>query len=254
MVKPKKKPAVKVPADDPSPGKPAGAFVKTIHGEVIADGELQHIAPALRSFAIAVDQIKRDPNNARRHGDEDLASTAASLKQFGQQHLLHFDPTTKFVKVGNGRHEAGSAVLGWKYMAAVPSNLPPEQLRAFALADNRTAEKSDWDHEALQRELDALGDLQIDLSDVGFAAADLQEIEQSLSDLDADEAGTIPMKRRRKESTTAGNGGGDANETDAANAGTPQYKIVINCASEAQQANLLERFNAEGLSVSARTL
>src|SRR5690606_36143176 len=82
-----------------------GQTVRTIHGDEIPAAELEHIAPALRSFAVSIDSLKRDPRNARRHADEDLQSTAASLKRFGQQHLIQFDPQSRVIKVGNGRHE-----------------------------------------------------------------------------------------------------------------------------------------------------
>lgn len=235
----------------PVKSKPPPPAIFTIDGAMIPVAELEHIAPHLRAFAVATESLKRDPNNARAHADEDLASTANSLKQFGQQHLIHFDPATRIVKVGNGRHEAAAAVLGWKWIAAIPSNLSPDQLRAFALADNRTAEKSTWDHDALQRELDALGELNIDMTGVGFDAGDLAELDESLAELET--AGTVPLKRkgRGQGAGVSGQGSGVADQEGGASA--DQFKIVISCDSEAHQANLLERFNGERLKVRALT-
>src|SRR5262245_22414680 len=110
--------------------KSAGTTITTLEGATILDSELGHIAPHLRPFAVAIDSLKRDPNNARAHDDGDLTTTANSLKRFGQQHLIHFDPKTRIIKVGNGRHEAAAMVLQWKYIAAVPSNLSANELRA----------------------------------------------------------------------------------------------------------------------------
>lgn len=229
--------------------------ITTIMGETIPAEELAYIAPHLRQFAMAIEKLKRDPENARRHGDEDLATTANSLKEFGQQHLIHFDPKTGIVKVGNGRHEAASAVLGWKYIAAIPSDLPADKLRAFALADNRTAEKSTWDQDALQRELDALGDGEIDMSGLGFSADDIDEIESGFEDLDDSSSETIPMKRKSRGGGTTKASGNESSEDDGGQAGGGEsaatFRVVITCASEAEQRNLLDRFNAEGLRVRA---
>lgn len=160
----------------------AGDCIDTIHGERVPVAELEHIAPHLRAFAVRVDSLVRDPNNARLHGEEDLPATAASLQRFGQQHLLQFEPQSRIIKIGNGRHEAAERILGWTWIAAAPSNLSAEELRAFALADNRTAEKSAWDIQALEHELDALQNLGFnDLETLGFGDRDLLEIERSLS-------------------------------------------------------------------------
>lgn len=217
--------------------------VRTMEGREVPAAELEHIAPALRAFAVPVESLKRDLTNARVHGDEDLATTAVSLREFGQQHLVHFDTTTRVIKVGNGRHGAASAVLGWKWIAAVPSNLDADRLRAFALADNRTAEKSGWDYEALQRELDALGDLSIDMAPLGFAAADLEELEAELA------GETYRMKPRRKARDADESGGavGDEPLPDT------QHKIVIDCRDEAHQAELLRKLKGQGLKVKALT-
>lgn len=48
----------------------------------------------------------------------------------------------------------------------VASDLTPEQVKAYRLADNKTNEFATWDFELLQQELDAL--LDFDMSDFGF--------------------------------------------------------------------------------------
>ena len=53
----------------------------------------------------------------------------------------------------------------------IADDLTDEQVRAFRLADNKTAEKSTWDFGALGEELDGLMDL-FDMSDFGFDDAD----------------------------------------------------------------------------------
>jgi ParB-like chromosome segregation protein Spo0J len=209
---------------------PAEDWVKTLEGKKIPAAELAHIAPALRGFAVAVDSLYRDPNNARAHDEPDLSTTAASLADFGQQHLVHFESSSRIVKVGNGRHEAAEKILKWKWIAAVPSNLDATKLRAFALIDNRTAEKSRWDHDRLADELDALADLDVNLDGLGFADVDMEEIEKSLQNVAAGDDTTDGSSRSQKNS-------GELQE---------KWKIVVDCEDAEDQVALLNQFKAEG--------
>lgn len=207
-----------------------------------ADADLSHIHPEFRAFAVRTDSLKRDPANARVHGEADLPSTMNSLRRFGQQHLLHCDPETRVIKVGNGRHEAAERLAEtdprWKYIAALPSNLPANELRAFALADNRTAEKSKWDPDALRREIDALDELAVPIDDVGFADGDIAELEKQLAaELEEDE--TLRLKPRRK-------------KQDQHVAVTDNPTVLIICRDDGHQRELLERFKEEGLDCRAR--
>ena len=47
----------------------------------------------------------------------------------------------------------------------IADDLTPDQIKAFRLADNKTAELADWDFELLQLEL---SDIQLDMTDFGF--------------------------------------------------------------------------------------
>jgi len=54
-------------------------------------------------------------------------------------------------------------------------DLTPEQLRAYRLADNKTAERSEWDVELLPIELGELRDQGVDLKLIGFSEKELAE-------------------------------------------------------------------------------
>lgn len=150
---------------------------------------LAHIAPHLRCFAVEARTLKRDSRNARAHTDFDIKSTAASLRRFGQQELIQYEPRTRTIKVGNGRFEAATSAehgLEWEYLAAVPSDLSPVKLKAFALAHNRTGERAGWLDAELDRQLQELADTDdFDhgvLADLGFE----KEIERLAAELDAE--------------------------------------------------------------------
>ncbi len=65
-------------------------------------------------------------------------------------------------------------------MAEVPvhvaKGLRPEQITAYRLADNKTAELSDWDYELLAMELTGLQEMDYDLELLGFSKDELVEI------------------------------------------------------------------------------
>lgn len=202
-------------------------IIKTIAGDEIAISELAHIAPHLQPFAVAVASLTLDPNNAREHDKKSIASKAATLRDFGQQELIQFDPETRIVKVGNGRLAAATRVLEWKWIAAVGSTLPAAKLRAFALAHNRTGETSGWNMEALQRELDALRDEQDDgeleevqLDEMGFGEDDLE-------DLQAD------AQRKTASKQTAV----DAKKSESVEGTT--FQVVLSCNNERHQTDIL---------------
>ena len=50
----------------------------------------------------------------------------------------------------------------------IADDLTPDQIKAFRLADNKTAELAEWDFELLQLELD---DIKLDMSEFGFDTA-----------------------------------------------------------------------------------
>lgn len=203
--------------------------VQTIHGERVTASELTHLAPYLHRFAIRVDALTRDPDNARKHGKKDLGVTASSMKRFGQTIPILFRPEDKVIIVGNGRHEAAGNLLDWTYIAAAPFAGTREQAKAYGLADNRTAELSTWDMEKLSAQLDELGNLDdlmkqmedFTLEEIGLGGDDLEEIQEAAEE------------KEKKTSTAV--------EAKASESVAGQYfNIVIKCGSEKHQVQLLE--------------
>ncbi len=97
----------------------------------------------MKPVKIPLDQLTADPQNARVHPERNLAAIEASLARFGQQKpiVVAKDGT---VVAGNGTLEAARR-LGWDALLCVQTDLPPDEARAFAIADNRTAELAEWD-------------------------------------------------------------------------------------------------------------
>jgi len=125
-------------------------------------------------------------NNARTHSPEQVAQIAASIKEFGFCNPVLIDGNSGII-AGHGRVMAAQK-LGMETVPTIElSHLSDTQRKAYILADNRLAEKSDWDDELLRLELGELQDLDFDLAIIGFDDFDLtiDEIPAALTDEDA---------------------------------------------------------------------
>ena len=123
--------------------------------------------------------IRSNPRNARRHSRKQIEQLADSLRAFGFLCPVIIDEAEQLL-AGHGRLVAAKS-LG---LATVPclrvQHLTPEAKRAFALADNRLAELSDWDEDLLKAELEELAALEADLTFslevTGFDTVDLDRL------------------------------------------------------------------------------
>lgn len=105
---------------------------------------------------VPIGQLRQDEDNVRRHDERNLAAIRASLEAFGQRKPIVVDDTGR-VLAGNGTLTAAQE-LGWTQLWARRYDGPPEEARAFALADNRTAELATWDRPLLAAQLEQLAD------------------------------------------------------------------------------------------------
>lgn len=107
-----------------------------------------------------------------RINDEAIDAVAKSLREFGFRQPIVIDADGVIV-CGHTRWKA-AAKLG---LAVVPvhvaTDLSPEQLRAYRIADNQTASLSAWDPELLPIELAGLSEAGFDLSLLGFGEEEL---------------------------------------------------------------------------------
>lgn len=112
--------------------------------------DLHYIHEALRPFAVSMNDLVPDPENARVHDAASVASIKASLIQFGQDVPLVVQRSGMIIRKGNGRFLAAKE-LGWTHVACVIVDEGDVEATARAIADNRTAEKSRWDGAVLAR-------------------------------------------------------------------------------------------------------
>ena len=116
---------------------------------------------------VTIESLKLDPNNARKHSKRNLDAIAASLNKFGQRKpiVVH----NGVVIAGNGTLEAAKT-LGWKEIAVsvCPADWDTDTAKAYALADNRSAELAEWDEVALSNQLVDLFDFGWSIEGLGF--------------------------------------------------------------------------------------
>jgi 16S rRNA G966 N2-methylase RsmD len=122
----------------------------------------------LRIETVNINSLTPDPANARKHDGKNLKAIASSLEKFGQRKPICVTPDS-IVVAGNGTLEAAKS-LGWTeiVIARTPVGWTWEQIRAFALADNRTAELAEWDDKVLADQLLELDANGWELEELGF--------------------------------------------------------------------------------------
>jgi DNA modification methylase len=135
-----------------------------------------------------IGRIKPYANNPRDN-DHAVEAVVASIREFGFRQAIVVDETGTIV-AGHTRYKAALRLGMKKVPVHVATDLTPAQLKAYRLADNKTAELADWNHDRLVEELRALEQAAFDLDLLGFSADELQdlwgmEITPGLVDADA---------------------------------------------------------------------
>lgn len=108
--------------------------------------------------------------NSRVHGEKQIAEIAGSIKEFGFKNPLIIDQNN-VIRAGHGRYLAAKK-LGMDRVPCLKGDLTETQWKAFVIADNRIAEKSTWNMELLQSEIQNLKDFDFNTELLGFNDAD----------------------------------------------------------------------------------
>lgn len=131
----------------------------------------------------AVDDLIPYINNARTHSEEQINQIASSIKEFGFMNPVIISDDNGIL-AGHCRVMAAKK-LGIKEVPCMEeSHLTEAQKKAYILADNRLAEKSEWDMELVQIELEALKDEDFSVDLIGF---DLNDVFSDKESTEVDE-------------------------------------------------------------------
>lgn len=135
-------------------------------------------------------------NNARTHGEVQIAQIAASIKEFGFVNPILTDGA-KGVIAGHGRLLAAKK-LGMEFVPVIElSHLSKAQKKAYILADNRIALNSGWDADLLAVEIEALKEVDFDVELLGFSKEELDAMTQSTPLAKEKTENTKPIKQTR---------------------------------------------------------
>ena len=123
---------------------------------------------------VPIKDLHHDPGNARAHDDRNVGAIARSLERFGQRRPLvvaRGNGGELVVVAGNGTLDAARK-LGMVdlLITEVPAEWDADKARAYALADNRTAELATWDDDRLAEYLEGVPD--DELASIGWTPAE----------------------------------------------------------------------------------
>lgn len=163
-----------------------------------------------------------------RDNDEAAEVVAESIKEFGFQNPIILDENDVVI-CGHARLKA-AMLLGLKEVPCIAvTDLTPAQVRAFRIADNKTAEIAGWDYDALCREFQELSEMDFDLNLTGF-----NEFEQT----EYGQPDAVPERPDRKEFKEY--------QEEADSEVLQSFNIVINCQSEQEKAELAKIIHEGG--------
>jgi ParB-like chromosome segregation protein Spo0J len=115
-----------------------------------------------------IERIKPYANNPRVN-DHAVDAVAASIREFGFRQPIVVDEQGVII-VGHTRYKAALKLGLKKIPVHVATDLTPAQIQAYRIADNKTGELADWDHDRLVQELAELEKAAFDLDLLGFSA------------------------------------------------------------------------------------
>jgi len=184
-----------------------------------------HIAQDLQSLAVAIAELKPDARNARTHSDRNIEAIMASLGAFGQRQPVVANRANGQIEAGHGTVEAARR-LGWSHVAVVWVDDDAGTQVAYGVADNRTAERAEWDTELLASVVESSGAIHDPLFDA-CALADL-----------------LPSSGTDKSNK----------EQEALPSAAYDHQVIVSVDDEATQKQFYERFVAEGRSCKVLTV
>lgn len=130
-----------------------------------------HIADVVKIMDIGI--IKPYPGNPRRNAHA-VKPVMASIREFGFKVPIIIDKEHTII-AGHTRLAAAKELGLSEVPVIVADDLTPEQVKAFRLADNKTAELSGWDFDLLEIELADITD--IDMAELGFDLTSTPDID-----------------------------------------------------------------------------
>ncbi len=173
-----------------------------------------HLEPLVRPVA----EIHLDEQNTNLHEEDSIAAIQGSIRDNGQQTpiLCARDGDRIVVTSGNGVL-AAIRRLGWTHIAAAIGEMEIRMARLYGFVDNESGRSSVWNPGRLVMELERQKQRGVRASQMGFSDSQVKTMVKR-----AAESHEAPEERVKT-------------------------SVVIECASEAQQAEILGELMEDGL-------
>lgn len=190
------------------------------------------------------EQITPYKNNPRLN-DNAVPYVMESIEKFGFKVPIILDRNNVIV-TGHTRYKA-ALKLGLKEIPCIlADDLTDEQIKAFRLADNKTAEFAEWDFDLLNQEL---AELETDMGEFGFySIIDDEEFDHLFEPQNEvqtvrkqDNAPPVqPENEHQPPEDTI------AEETDTEEPAPGMFRIIVTLDSAEAMQEMIERLNNEG--------
>ena len=138
---------------------------------------------------VLIEDIEPYEFNPRKN-ERAVQFVANSIRQFGFYVPVIIDRNNVLV-AGHTRVEAAKSLDMVEVPAIRATDLSPEQIDAFRIADNKVAEQAVWDNDLLSREITRLGDLGVSWTDYGFQQEEVDCLREIVAN-DCLDTGTLP--------------------------------------------------------------
>lgn len=132
-----------------------------------------------------------------RQNDGAVDAVAKSIKEFGWRQPIVVDENDEII-VGHTRWRAAQQLGQKKVPVHTATDLTPEQIRAYRLADNATGEIAEWDMDLLANEVLALQESDYALDMLGFDETSLSRILDAGNEEVPDPDATPPLPKNAK--------------------------------------------------------
>lgn len=148
-----------------------------------------------------ITNLKPYAQNNRAHSNASIAQLKDAIGTFG--FVVPILATSEGdIIAGHGRLEAAKALGLEAVPVVIADHLSEAETRALRIADNKLAELSDWNEEALQIELAELmdlsvaGELDFDLAITGFDLPEIDIIISATEDVQEEETAPEPVREK----------------------------------------------------------
>lgn len=131
--------------------------------------------PASKPAMRAVHELKPHPRNTKKHPASQIKVIAGLIEKHGWTNPVLIDAKNRII-AGHGRIEAAKLLGIIDVPCIVAEGWTEAEIRAYVIADNKSAEMAEWDIDRLRDELAELGAEGINLEGLGFSSDELDEL------------------------------------------------------------------------------